>query len=80
MKCIALFVFLSFLIFKDASAQQPNVIGDDGRNVPEYKTPDVLTRFNFGGKVKSAKVWYKKQRPDILKNSPMRFTERFPGN
>jgi len=73
MKCIAFFVLLSLLIFKDSSAQQPNVI-DDEANVPEYKLPDVLTRFS-GGKVKSAKVWYKKQRPDILK----KFTEEVYG-
>jgi len=73
MKCIAFFVLLSFLIFKDASAQQPIVI-DDEANVPEYKLPDVLTRLN-GGKVKSAKVWYKRQRPDILK----KFTEEVYG-
>ncbi|BBE16437.1 glycoprotein gp2 [Aquipluma nitroreducens] len=73
MKCIAFFVFLSLLIFKDAPAQQPNVIYDEA-NVPEYKLPDVLTRFN-GGKVKSAKVWYKKQRPEILK----KFTEEVYG-
>ncbi|MDD2305855.1 MAG: hypothetical protein PHP53_14230 [Prolixibacteraceae bacterium] len=73
MKCIAFFVFLSLLIFKDAPAQQPNVIYDEA-NVPEYKLPDVLTRFN-GSKVKLAKVWYKKQRPEILK----KFTEEVYG-
>ncbi len=73
MKCIAFFVFLSLLTFKDTYAQQSNVI-DDEANVPEYKLPDVLTRFK-GGKVKSAKVWYKKQRPDILK----KFTEEVYG-
>ena len=73
MKCVAFFVLLSFLIFKDASAQQPNVI-DNEANVPEYKLPGVLTRFN-GGKVKSAKVWFKKQRPEILK----KFTEEVYG-
>ena len=77
MKCIAFFVFLSLLIFKDAFAQQPNVI-DDEANVPEYKLPDVLTRFN-GGKVKSAKVWYKKQRPEILKKFTDEVYGKVPG-
>ena len=42
----------------------------DEANVPEYKLPNVLTRFK-GGKIKSAAVWFKKQRPDILN----KFTE-----
>ena len=46
----------------------------DEANVPEYKLPNVLTRFK-GGKVKSAEVWFKKQRPDILN----KFTEEVYG-
>jgi len=49
------------------------VISDEA-NVPEYKLPNVLTRFK-GGKVKSAEVWFKKQRPDILN----KFTEEVYG-
>jgi len=73
MKSIAYFVLFFFLILTDASAQQPKVI-DDESNVPEYKLPDVLTRFS-GGKVKSVKVWFNKQRPNILK----KFTEEVYG-
>jgi hypothetical protein len=73
MKRIACFVLFFFLIFFETSAQQPIVI-DDEANVPDYKLPDVLTRFN-GGKVKSAKVWFDKQRPQILK----KFTEEVYG-
>jgi len=77
MKCIVFFVLLSLLIFKDASAQQRNVIEDEA-NVPEYKLPDVLTRFN-GGKVKSAKVWFNKQRPEILKKFTDEVYGKVPG-
>jgi hypothetical protein len=73
MKRIACFVLFFFLIFFETSAQQPIVI-DDEANVPDYKLPDVLTRFN-GSKVKSAKVWFDKQRPQILK----KFTEEVYG-
>jgi len=77
MKCIVFFVMLSLLIFKDASAQQRNVIEDEA-NVPEYKLPDVLTRFN-GGQVKSAKVWFNKQRPEILKKFTDEVYGKVPG-
>lgn len=77
MKYIAFFVLLCFLILKDASAQRTNVI-DDEANVPEYKLPDVLTRFN-GGKVKSAKVWFNKQRPEILKKFTDEVYGKVPG-
>ncbi len=66
------FIFF-LLIALNVSAQQQNVIEDEA-NVPEYKLPNVLTRFN-GGKVKTAKVWFKKQRPEILK----KFTEEVYG-
>jgi len=73
MKSIAYFVLFFALILNDTLAQQPNVI-DDEANVPEYKLPGVLNRFN-GGKVKSANVWFNKQRPEILK----KFTEEVYG-
>ena len=78
MKSIAYFVLFFFLTLMDASAQQPKVI-DDEVNVSEYKLPDVLTRFN-GGKVKSAKVWYTKQRPDILKKFTNEVYGKVPGD
>ncbi len=58
-------LFLSFLIIGNVIAQRENVISEESK-VPEYKLPDLLTRFN-GRKVKSEKVWLKKQRPEILK-------------
>ena len=61
----------------DAFAQKRVVI-DDEANVPEYKLPDVLTRFN-GGKVKSAKVWFNKQRPEILKKFTDEVYGKVPG-
>lgn len=65
MKSILFLFLLSFLITGNTYAQRKNVISDESK-VPKYQLPDVLTRFN-GSKVKSAKVWFKKQRPDILK-------------
>jgi hypothetical protein len=65
MKGVAFIFLFSFFVFQDAVAQRENVISDESK-VPEYKLPDVLTRFD-GGKVKSAKIWFKKQRPEILK-------------
>jgi len=77
MKYIAFLLLLSFLILKETSAQRTNVI-DDEANVPEYKLPDVLTRFN-GGKVKSGKVWLNKQRPEILKKFTDEVYGKVPG-
>ena len=65
MKSLLLFSFLFLLIGADVKAQRENVIYEESK-VPEYQLPDVLTRFK-GGKVKTEKVWFKKQRPDILK-------------
>jgi hypothetical protein len=73
LKQIVFFTLISFLILNIGQAQQVNVI-DDEANVPEYKLPNVLTRLR-GGKVKSAAVWFKKQRPDILN----KFTEEVYG-
>ena len=73
MKQIVFLILISFLILNNGHAQQANVI-DDEANVPEYKLPNVLTRLR-GGKVKSAAVWFKKERPDILNE----FTEEVYG-
>jgi hypothetical protein len=60
-----LLLFSFFLIMLNVSAQRESVIYEESK-VPEYKLPDLLTKFK-GGKVKTEKVWYKKQRPEILK-------------
>jgi len=73
LKQFVFLIIISFLILNNGHAQQANVISDEA-NVPEYKLPNVLTRFK-GGKVKSAEVWFKKQRPDILN----KFTEEVYG-
>lgn len=75
LNCISLFLFL--LLFLSASAQRENVISDESK-VPEYQLPDVLTRFN-GGKVKSAKAWFKKRRPEILKIFAQEVYGKVPG-
>lgn len=65
MKGFLFLALFSMLSLAEVSAQRENVIYNES-DVPEYQLPDVLTRFS-GGKVKTAKVWFKKQRPEILK-------------
>lgn len=77
MKAILFILIIASFSFYDVNAQQKNVIDDEAK-VPEYKLPDVLTRFK-GGKVKTAKVWFKKQRPDILKKFTDEVYGRVPG-
>jgi hypothetical protein len=72
-----IFLFCFFLIFLKANAQRENVIYEESK-VPEYQLPDVLTRLN-GRKVKSAKDWFKKRRPEILKLFTDKVYGRVPG-
>lgn len=65
MKGFAFLFLLSFFLAGQTKAQREKVITDESK-VPEYNLPDVLTRFR-GGKVKTEKAWFKKQRPEILK-------------
>ena len=78
MKGISFLVLFSLLIFQDAFAQREDVISDESK-VPEYQLPDVLTRFK-GGKVKTAKIWFKKQRPEILELFTNEVYGKVPGN
>jgi len=78
MKGLFLLIFATILFFAEVKAQRENVISDESK-VPEYKLPDVLTRFK-GGKVKSEKAWDKKQRPDILKTFTSEVYGKVPGN
>ncbi len=78
MKALLFLLIFSFLIFSDAVGQRRNVI-DQESQVPEYKLPDVLTRFN-GSKVKSAKVWTKKRRPEILRMFAQEVYGKVPGD
>lgn len=64
MNKLTVLLLIAFLVGGNAFAQRENVISDESK-VPAYEVPDVLTRFR-GGKVKSEKAWFKKQRPDIL--------------
>lgn len=64
MKRTSFLLLLSFLIVQVTLAQRANTITDESK-VPEYQLPDVLTRLN-GRKVKSEKIWFKKQVPELL--------------
>ncbi len=77
MKAILFVMLFSSLFISGTFAQKRNVIDDEAK-VPEYKLPDVLTRFN-GGRVKSAKVWFNKQRPEILKKFTDEVYGKVPG-
>ncbi|MFA5330320.1 MAG: hypothetical protein WC384_21185 [Prolixibacteraceae bacterium] len=77
MRGLLFLLLFSFLIFADVAAQRRNVI-DQESQVPEYQLPDVLKRFN-GSKVKSAKVWAKKRRPEILKLFAQEVYGKVPG-
>jgi len=78
LKRIIFLIVITFLTFPDIYAQRKDVISDESK-VPEYQLPDVLTRFN-GGKVKSAKAWFKKQRPEILKIYTNEVYGKVPGD
>lgn len=64
MKKLVPVLLFFFLISTVISAQNQNAISEESK-VPDYQLPDVLTRLK-GGKVKSARTWYKKQRPELL--------------
>lgn len=78
MKTISLILILFFMMLVKVNAQRENVIYEESK-VPEYKLPDVLTRFN-GRKVKSEKVWFNKQRPEILKLFTNKVYGKVPDN
>lgn len=78
MKGITFLILLSFMILQGTFAQRENVISDESK-VPEYQLPDVLTRFN-GVKVKSSKVWFRKQRPELLKLFTNEVYGKVPGD
>lgn len=63
MKGFTFLFLLFFFLTGQINAQREKAITDESK-VPEYKLPDVLTRFH-GGKVKTEKAWFKKQRPEI---------------
>lgn len=77
MRKYSLILLFSFLMSGYANAQREKVNYDESK-IPVYKLPDVLTRFN-GRKVKSEKVWLKKQRPDILKQFTDEVYGKVPG-
>lgn len=76
MKYFALFIF-AVLLNLTVIAQRENVISDESK-VPAYTVPDVLTRFK-GGKVKTEKAWFHKQRPEILKVFTNQVYGKVPG-
>ena len=62
---VTLILLMSLICFTQINAQNQNVNYDESK-VPKYKLPDPL-RLNNGKKVKNAKTWKNKRRPEILK-------------
>jgi hypothetical protein len=56
--------WIAFLLAAVAHAQTPDVIYDESR-VPKYTLPDALTMRN-GERVRDAKTWTGRRRPEIL--------------
>lgn len=77
MKHVFLFAILFYVSLVTPLAQ-PRTVIDNEAKVPEYKLPDVLTRFN-GRKVKTEKDWFKKQRPEILQKFTDEVYGKVPG-
>ncbi len=73
MKCIVFCFLFLFLLPEFSFSQEQSTITDESQ-VPQFQLPDVLTRRN-GRKVKSEKIWLKKQRPELVKL----FTEEIYG-
>lgn len=65
MKLVKLLILSFFLIAELAYAQHQEPISDEAF-VPEFRLPDPLVLKN-GRKVKTAKVWFRKQRPELLR-------------
>lgn len=74
MKSATLLMLLACIWFLNPTFAQPPKTIDDEAKVPEYKLPDVLTRFN-GKKIKTEKDWFRRRRPEILQ----KFTEEVYG-
>lgn len=75
---IATFLSIFFFLILNASLAQENHVIYDESDVPEYQLPDLLTRFN-GNKVKTAKDWVKKRRPEILREFTDEVYGKVPG-
>lgn len=70
------FTFLLFCILQ-VKGQRENVISDESK-VPEYQVPNVLLTLK-GKKVKTEKMWFQKQRPELLKIFTEEVYGRIPG-
>ena len=55
----------------------PNAANTDESNVPPYTLPDPLT-FKNGKKIKNAKDWWQKRRPEIVKDFDREIYGRVP--
>ena len=77
MKKFTFLLLFLFLIGGNVFSQRKDVISDESK-VPAYELPDLLTLPN-GGKVKSEKAWFKKQRPYLLSQFTSQVYGKVPG-
>lgn len=63
----------------DADPKSPNVTNFDESKVPPYPLPDPL-RLNNGETVKSAEMWWKQRRPEIVELFDREIYGRVPQN
>ena len=61
----------------DGDPKSPNAANFDESKVPPYSLPDPLV-LNNGKKVKTAKVWWKQRRPEIVEAFDRKSTAAFP--
>ena len=62
MRTVVCFLLLVLLVQTSSAQRKPNY---DEQKVPEFKLPDPLNTFT-GRKIKNAKKWEKKRRPELL--------------
>ena len=77
LQCLKI-TFVLLIFFAASLLAQPQGINYDETRVPRYTLPDPLVLAN-GKKVKNAKIWWKKRRPEILKLFEEQVYGKVPG-
>ena len=75
--CGTLLIVLMVCVVEAASAQQPGFNYDESK-VPPYTLPDPLT-LSDGTKVRDARTWRQKRRPEIIRLFEQHVYGRMPG-
>src|SRR5215472_14944162 len=78
-RTIELLLITSLRRGPDADPKSPNATNFDESKVPNYPLPDPL-RLNNGDPVKSAEMWWKQRRPEIVELFDREIYGRVPKN